>query len=234
MPLKRLSMTSLKKKRRRKPSSQALRNIVGCRISHGWKEGNAPVTQWKAIVLGQLPTNPSLYLVKYDGIDSVYGQELHSDERILNLKVLPHKVVFPQVRDAHLTSALVGRAVEHKFEGKHGSKENWTGVVLAQVPIMKDWFYITYKKDPVLYVYHLLHDYKEGNLHIILETPPAEVRSDDDSDVLIGKWVHYTRDDGSKKIGKVVYQVLAKPSVYFIKFDGDLHIYVYNLVQKIP
>jgi hypothetical protein len=35
MPLKRLSMTSLKKKRRRKPSSQALRNIVDCRISHG-------------------------------------------------------------------------------------------------------------------------------------------------------------------------------------------------------
>jgi hypothetical protein len=33
---------------------------------------------------------------------------------------------------------------------------------------------------------------------------------------------------------KVFNQVLAKPSVYFIKFDGDLHIYVYNLVQKIP
>jgi hypothetical protein len=172
--------------------------------------------------------------VKYDRIDSVYGQELHSDERIINLKVLPHKVVFSQVRDAHLASALVGRAVEHKFEGKHGSKENWKGVVLAQVPIMKEWFYITYKKDPVLYVYQLLDDYKEGNLHIIPETPPAEVRSDDDSDVLIGKWVHYTRDDGSKKISKVVYQVLAKPSVYFIKFDGDLHIYVFNLVQKIP
>jgi len=43
---------------------------------------------------------------------------------------------------------MVGRAVEHKFEGKHGSKDNWRGVVLAQVPIMKDWFYITYEKDP--------------------------------------------------------------------------------------
>ena len=111
-------MTSLKKKSRRKPSSQALGNIVGCRISHGWKEGNEPVTHWKAIILGQLPTNPSLYLVKYDGIDSVYGQELHSDERILNLKVLPHKVVFPQVRDVHLAGELVGREVQHKFEGK--------------------------------------------------------------------------------------------------------------------
>jgi hypothetical protein len=56
---------------------------------------NEPVTHWKAIILGQLPTNASLYLVKYEGIDSVYGQELHSDERILNLKVLTHKVVFP-------------------------------------------------------------------------------------------------------------------------------------------
>ena len=137
-------MTSLKKKSRRKPSSQALGNIVGCRISHGWKEGNEPVTHWKAIILGQLPTNPSLYLVKYDGIDSVYGQELHSDERILNLKVLPHKVVFPQVRDVHLASALVGREVQHKFERKHGSEENWSGMVLAQVPFLKDWFYIFY------------------------------------------------------------------------------------------
>jgi hypothetical protein len=49
-------MTSLKKKSRRKPSSHALGNIVGCRISHGWKEGNEPVTHWKAIILGQLTT----------------------------------------------------------------------------------------------------------------------------------------------------------------------------------
>ena len=226
-------MTSLKKKSRRKPSSQALGNIVGCRISHGWKEGNEPVTHWKAIILGQLPTNPSLYLVKYDGNDSVYGQELYSDDRILNLKVLPPIVVFPQVRDAHLARALVGRAVQHKFKGKDGSEDNWRRVVLAQVPIMKDLFYITYKKDPALYAYQLLDDYKEGNLHMIPDTPPAEERSGDDSDVLIGNWMQYTRKDGSKKFGKVVYKVLANPTVYFIKFLGDLHIYVYTLVPKI-
>ena len=179
-------------------SSNVLRNIVGCRISQGWKEGNEPVTQWKTIVLGQLPTNPSLYLVKYDGNDSVYGQELYNDDRILNLKVLPPKVRFPQVRDAHLARALVGRAVQHKFEGKDGSEVNWRGVVLAQVPIMKDLFYITYKKDPALYAYQLLDDYKEGNLHMIPDTPPAEERSGDDSDVLIGNWVQYTRKGGSK------------------------------------
>lgn len=45
--------------------------------------------------------------------------------------------------------------------------------------------------------------------------------------------MQYTRGDDSKKIGKVIYQVLAKPSLYFIKFNGDVHIYVYNLVEKI-
>jgi hypothetical protein len=103
-------------------------------------------------------------------------RELHGDERILNLKVLPHKVVFPQVRDVHLTSTLVGIEVQCKFEGKHGSEENLSGMVLAQVPFLKDWFYISYKKDPVLYVY------QEGNLHIIPKTPLAEERSGDDSD----------------------------------------------------
>jgi len=143
-----MSTPSSQKWRRRRPSPQALGNIVGCRISHGWKEGDEPITQWKAIILDQLPTNPSLYLFKYDGIDCVCGLGLHSDERILKLKILPHKVVFPQVKDAHLTSAMVGRAVEHKFDVKHGCKDNWRGVVPSQVPIMKDWFYITYEKDP--------------------------------------------------------------------------------------
>lgn len=233
MSLKGMTMPSLQKRRRRRPSSHALRNIVGCRISHGWKEGNEPVTQWKAIVLGQLPTNPSLYLLKYDGIDCVYGLELHSDKRILKLKVFPHKVVFPRVRDAHLASAMVGREVEHEFEGQHGSKDNWRGLVLAQVPIMKAWFYITYEKDPVLYIYQLLDDYTEGNLRIIPESPPAEVRSDVDSDIFLGKCVRYTRGDGSEKVGQVIYQVLAEPSAYFVKFDGDVHIYAYNLVEKI-
>eukprot|EP00073_Rattus_norvegicus_P053512 XP_017455896.1 PREDICTED: Y-linked testis-specific protein 1-like [Rattus norvegicus] len=228
-----MSAPSNQKRRRRRPSPQALGNIVGCRISHGWKEGDEPITQWTAIVLDQLPTNPSLYLVKYDGIDCVYGLELHSDERILKLKVLPHKVVFPQVKDAHFASAMIGKDVEHKFEGKHGSKVNWRGVVLAQVPIKKDWFYITYEKDPVLYIYQLLDDYTEGNLRIIPETPPAEVKSDVNSDILSGQCMQYTRSDGSKKIGNVIYKVLAKPSMYFIKYDVDVHIYIYNLVEKI-
>ncbi|XP_041501508.1 spindlin-2-like, partial [Microtus oregoni] len=146
---------------------EALENIVGSRICQSWKEANEPVTQWKAIILDQMPTYPFLYLLKYDGIDCVYGLELHSDERILNLKILVNNEPFPQVTDTHLSNTIVGRAVKHTFTGTNGSKDDWNGMVLEEVPIMKTWFYITYKKDPVLYIYHLLEDYLEGNLHIM-------------------------------------------------------------------
>jgi hypothetical protein len=85
--------------------------------------------------------------VKHDRIDNIYEKELHSDEKILNIKDLPHKLVFPQVKYIHLASTLIGRVVQYKFEGKHGSEENLKRVVLDQVTIMKVRFYITYKKD---------------------------------------------------------------------------------------
>ncbi|XP_046305658.1 LOW QUALITY PROTEIN: spindlin-2-like [Marmota monax] len=224
---------SQKKQRRR--SSQSQRNIVGCRISHGWKESDEPITQWKGTVLDQVPINPSLYLVKYDGIDCVCGLELHRDERILKLKILPDKVPLFQVRDVHFENTIIGKAVEHMFEGEHGSKDEWRGMVLAQAPIMKTWFYITYEKDPVLYMYQLLDDYKEGDLRIMpesSESSPTEREPEGIIDGLIGKHVEYTKEDGSKRSGQVILQVKAKPSVYFIKFDDDFHIYVYDLVKK--
>ncbi|XP_041501501.1 spindlin-2-like, partial [Microtus oregoni] len=210
---------------------------VGRRISHGWKEANEPVTQWKAIILDQLPTYPSLYLLKYDGIDCVYGLELHSDERILNLKILPNNVPFPQVTDTRLSNTIVGSAVKHTFTGTNGSKEDWNGMVLEEVPIMKTWVYITYKKDPVLYIYHLLDDYLEGNLHIkpgskeecSVMCPPVEVTLALGRDSLAGKVVQYNKKDGTQEIGKIICQVPTKPSVYFIKFNNDFHIYVYDL-----
>ncbi|XP_047704444.1 spindlin-2 isoform X1 [Prionailurus viverrinus] len=223
------------KKQRGRPSSQLRRNIVGSRISHGWKEGNEPITQWKGTVLDQVPINPSLYLVKYDGIDCVYGLELHRDERILKLKILPDKVPCSRVTDVCLANTIIGKAVEHMFEGEHGSKDEWRGMVLAQAPIMKAWFYITYEKDPVLYMYQLLDDYREGDLRIMpesSESPPTEREPEGVIDGLIGKHVEYTKEDGSKRTGKVIHQVEAKPSVYFIKFDDDFHIYVYDLVKK--
>lgn len=36
--------------------------------------------------------NPSLFMVKYDGFDCVYGIELFKDERVSNLQVLSEKV----------------------------------------------------------------------------------------------------------------------------------------------
>ncbi|XP_041501505.1 spindlin-2-like, partial [Microtus oregoni] len=217
---------------------EALENIVGRRISHGWKEANEPVTQWKAIILDQLPIYPSLYLLKYDGINCVYGLELHSDERILNLKILPNNVPFPQVTDTHLSNTIVGRAVKHTSTGTNGSKEDWNGMVLEEVPIMKTWFYITYKKDPVVYVYHLLDDYLEGNLHIMpgskdecsVMVPDEE--NDPVLDSLAGKGVQYNKKDGTQEIGKIICQVPTKPSVYFIKFNNDFHIYVYDLIAQ--
>ncbi|KAM7315951.1 hypothetical protein ACRRTK_025021 [Alexandromys fortis] len=229
-PLQKRNGPCLQKQKLSRPF-EALENIVGRRISHGWKEANEPVTQWKAIILYQLPTNPSLYLLKYDGIDCVYGLELHSDERILNLKILPKNVPFPQVTDTHLSNTIVGRAVKHTFMGTNGSKDDWKGMVLEEVPIMKTWFYITYKKDSVLCIYHLLDDYMEGNINIMPECPPVEVTLEFGSDSLAGKSVQYTKKDGSQEIGKIIYQVPTKQSIYFIKFDNDFHIYVYNLVK---
>lgn len=227
-PLQKRDGSSLQKQKPGRPL-EVLENIVGHRISHGWKEGDEPVTQWNAIVLDQLPTNPPLYLLKYNGIDCVYGLELHHDERILQLKILPNKVLFPQVTDTHLTNSIVGRAVTHEFEGTDGSKDEWRGVVLDEVPIMKTWFYITYDNDPVLYIYHLLHDYIEGNLHIMPESPPVEVTSEVGRDVKIGKCVQQSKGDGTIKTGKIVYQVPTKPSMYFVKFEKDTLIYVYDV-----
>ncbi|NXG05144.1 SPINZ protein, partial [Sakesphorus luctuosus] len=186
-----------------KPISQPRRNIVGCRIQHGWREGSGPVTQWKGTVLDQVPVNPSLYLIKYDGFDCVYGLELHKDERVSALEVLPDRVASSRISDAHLADTMIGKAVEHMFETEDGSKDEWRGMVLARAPIMNTWFYITYEKDPVLYMYQLLDDYKEGDLRIMPDS----------------------------RTGMVIHQVEAKPSVYFIKFDDDFHIYVYDLVK---
>ena len=57
---------------------------------------------------------------------------------------------------------MIGKAVEHMFETEDGSKDEWRGMVLARAPVMNTWFYITYEKDPVLYMYQLLDDYKKA------------------------------------------------------------------------
>uniref|UniRef100_A0A5F5PYW0 Spindlin family member 3 n=1 Tax=Equus caballus TaxID=9796 RepID=A0A5F5PYW0_HORSE len=132
-----VSVTVMKRKvahkqHRSRPTSQPRRNIVGCRIQHGWKDGDEPLTQ--------------------------------------------------------------------------------KGTVLDQ----------------------LLDDYEDSDLHILPDSPdslPSEREPGEVIDSLVGKQVEYAKDDGSKRTGMVIHQVEAKPSVYFIKFDDDFHIYVYDLVK---
>ncbi|XP_056275800.1 spindlin b isoform X1 [Pseudoliparis swirei] len=251
-----VSANMMKKKKKQRTSvgpSKTLapprRNIVGCRIQHIWKEGSKS-SQWKGTVLDQVPVNPSLYLIKYDGFDCIYGLELYSDERVVGLEVLPDRVAPARVSDSMLAETMIGKAVEHMFETEDGPKEEWRGMVLARAPIMTAWFYITYEKDPVLYMYQLLDDYKEGDLRIMPDSTADLVTNQNDPvspsvddsvaaerepgevvDSLVGKQVEYAKEDGGKRSGMVIHQVEAKPSVYFIKFDDDFHIYVYDLVK---
>lgn len=47
---------------------------------------------------------------------------------------------------------------------------------------------------------------------------------------LVGKQVEYAKEDGIQRTGTVIHQVEAKPTVYYIKFHDDYHIYVYDMV----
>ncbi|XP_043743909.1 spindlin-1-like [Cervus elaphus] len=230
-------MTHAKHQSRVGPSSlvsQPEQSIIGCRIRHGWKEGNSPITHWNGTIVGQVPINPSLYLIKYDGFDCVYGLELNKDERISALEVLPDRVATSQICDAHLTDMMISKAVKHLFESEDGSKDEWRGMILAPVPVMNTWFYITYEKDPILYMYQLLDDYKKGDLHIMpysIDSLPIQREQGDVVDFLVGKRVEYAKQDGSERNGMIIHQIEVKPSICFIKFDDDFHIYVYNVVK---
>ncbi|XP_029580842.1 spindlin-1 isoform X1 [Salmo salar] len=217
-------------------------NLLGLRIEHNWREkGN--LTKWKGTVLERLTVNTSLYMVKYDGFDCVYGIELFKDERVANLQVLTEKVgglacylINNKIKVPHDAPELVGKAVEHLFEKEDGEKNEWRGMVLSRAPIMTNWYYITYEKDPVLYMYQLWDDYKDGDLRILPEAEnkhllPADRKPGEETESLVGKQVEYVTDKGVKRTGLVIYQVPAKPSVYYIKYDDDFHIHVYDLVK---
>ncbi|XP_072537072.1 spindlin-1-like isoform X2 [Salminus brasiliensis] len=209
------------------------RNIVGCRIKHKWKEDcYSPISHWTGTVLDQVAVNPSLYLIKYDGFDCVYCLEILKDDRVQGLEILPDKIASYRISDAYLAERILGQAVEHQFEMGDGSKNGWRGLVLARAPMMPTWFFITYEKDPVLYLYQLLEDYKEGDLRILPdpEDPVKTTEPGEAVESLVGKQVEYIKEDGTQRTGTVIHQVEAKPSVYFIKFDDDYHIYVYDMV----
>ena len=137
--------------------------------------------------------------------------------------------------DPILAETIIGKEVSHLFEGGCGHKDHWRGMVLGQVPVLTDFFYITYEKDPILYMYQLLDEYKEGDHHIVPHVHEALAQDLDVeiADNQIGKHIEYENEDGSSRIGKVIHQVESKSSVYFIKFEDDFHIYVYGLFKNI-
>ncbi|KAI4809974.1 hypothetical protein KUCAC02_018824 [Chaenocephalus aceratus] len=206
----------MSKKRARKRSSGELSessaatlspdpdNLLGRRIQHSWREkGN--VTKWKGTVLERLT-------------------------------VLAEKVVNNKIKVPPGAEELVGRAVEHLFEKEGGEKNEWRGMVLSRAPVMTHWYYITYEKDPVLYMYQLWDDYKDGDLRVLPESEnkhllPADRKPGEEPESLVGKQVEYVTDNGLKRTGLVIYQVPAKPTVYYIKYDDDVHIHVYDLVK---
>lgn len=69
--------------------------------------------------------------------------------------------------------------------------------------------------------------YSSENKHLL----PADRKPGEETESLVGKQVEYVTDKGVKRTGLVIYQVPAKPSVYYIKYDDDFHIHVYDLVK---
>lgn len=65
------------------------------------------------------------------------------------------------------------------------------------------------------------------NKHLL----PADRKPGEEPESLVGKQVEYVTDNGVKRTGLVIYQVPAKPTVYYIKYDDDVHIHVYDLVK---
>ncbi|KAI4879949.1 hypothetical protein NFI96_030543, partial [Prochilodus magdalenae] len=118
-----------------------------------------------------------------------------------------------RMSDARLSEMILGRAVDHQFEMEDGSKDGWRGLVLARAPMMPTWFFITYEKDPVLYLYQLLEDYKEGDLRILPDSDEPAKPSEPGEVVesLVGKQVEYVKEDGTQRTGTVIHQVEAKP-----------------------
>ncbi|KAK7136437.1 hypothetical protein R3I94_014928 [Phoxinus phoxinus] len=215
------------------PASCPAGSVVGCRIRHRWREDvSEPESRWTGTVLVQVSVNSSLYLVKYDDVDCVYGLEIFRDPRVQDLEVLPGEIASFRVSDTRLADRLLGRPVVHLFETDAGSKDEWRGLVLARAPSMPAWFFITYEKDPMLYMYQLMQDYRDGDLRVLPESEePAEPREPGEvSESLVGKQVECQNTEGTQRMGTIIQQVQAKPSVYFIKFDDDYHIYVYDMI----
>uniref|UniRef100_A0A452TJ20 Spindlin family member 3 n=1 Tax=Ursus maritimus TaxID=29073 RepID=A0A452TJ20_URSMA len=135
------------------------------------------------------------------------------DKRVSSLEVLPNRVASSRISDTQLTEIMTGKAVEHIFETEEVSKNEWKGIVLAQAPVMNTLFYITYEKGSVFYMYQILDDYKDSDLHVLPDSnvsSPSEREPGEVVDNLVGKQEEYAKDDGCKRTGMVIHQVETK------------------------
>lgn len=59
---------------------------------------------------------------------------------------------------------LVGKNIEHKFS----DGETYKGLVISGVPGFPKWYNVKYDGDDAVYAYNLHHDYKNGDLQIMV------------------------------------------------------------------
>lgn len=59
---------------------------------------------------------------------------------------------------------LVGKNIEHKFS----DGETYKGLVISVVPGFPKWYNVKYDGDDAVYAYNLHHDYKNGDLQIMV------------------------------------------------------------------
>ncbi|RXM32965.1 Spindlin-Z [Acipenser ruthenus] len=104
-------------------------------------------------------------LAEIEGFDKAKLKKTETKEK----NPLPTKEMNTKIKVPEDAEELVGKAVEHLFEKEDGEKNEWRGMVLSRAPIMTNWYYITYEKDPVLYMYQLWDDYEDGDLRILPE-----------------------------------------------------------------
>ncbi|XP_021014439.1 spindlin-1-like isoform X2 [Mus caroli] len=115
-----------------KPVSQSLQNILGCKIQHGWREGNDPVTQWKGTVLDQL-------------LD---------DYKEGDLRIIPDSNDSPlaEREPGEVLDSLVDKQVEYVKED--ASKR--TGMVIHQVEAKPSVYFIKLDDDFHIHIYDLV------------------------------------------------------------------------------
>ncbi len=102
--------------------------------------------------------------------ESVYKFSL-KEKGQLNSKLLRDNLVkLVQAVNGNETSdsALVGKAIKHRFQESNGKHKFYKGKVISQVPGFPEWFNLVYTNEPgVVYSYKLSEDIENGDLQVL-------------------------------------------------------------------